>query len=149
MLNKNSNNSMAENLGLGADIIEISRFKRLHSTSPFIKRAFTKREADYCFKFKNAASHLAVTFAGKEAVLKAINSKITIPLSKIEILRDSSGVPHVTLGYEINFKIIISLSHSLKHAIAVALAIPESHNNNIALFNDKLNRIISELKPTK
>jgi len=117
---------------IGADIVDIQRFKNIEYRShrEFYERLFTEREIKYCLSFKNSAEHFAATFAGKEAVYKAISNYININLKDIEIVRED-GVPQVNLTIqesnrqngekpEVNVK--VSLSHSSSHAIAFAVA---------------------------
>jgi len=117
---------------IGADIVDIQRFRRIDykSHKEFYERLFTAREIEYCLSFKNSAEHFAATFAGKEAVYKALSNHININLRDIEIIR-KNGVPQVNLTVKewnrqkeerpkVNVK--VSLSHSSSHAIAFAVA---------------------------
>lgn len=114
-------------LGIGVDIEDISRFKTktLEGDYHFLKRVYTNRELDYCFKDKNFASHLAVRFCAKEAIVKAM-SRIyngVISYNKIEILNHENGSPYVILHIEElkKYKIFISLSHEKDKAIAYVI----------------------------
>lgn len=63
------------NIFLGTDICEIERIKLLHDKygEKFLNKVFTKQEIEYCFSKKSGyASSLAVRFATKEAVSKAL-----------------------------------------------------------------------------
>lgn len=115
---------------IGVDIVEINRFRKMNYTrhKKFYDRNFTPREVKYCLSFEEPAEHFAVTFAGKEAVYKAINQYFNVNLREIEILRDEKGIPHVNLKKSDNskignlqVKIKVSLSHSSSDAIAFAL----------------------------
>jgi len=123
--------------GIGADIVEIARFRGLDypSHKQFYERVFTPREIEYCLSFKSPAPHFAVNFAGKEAVYKAINRFYDVTLHDIEILRDENKVPRVNLRLNHNnetenesqetnlpFEIKVSLSHSSFFAVAFAVA---------------------------
>lgn len=112
---------------IGNDIEDISRFNDLGKTrkSAILNRLFTASELDYCFKRKNKAAHLAVRFAGKEAVVKAL-SKITtenISYKDIEILNSGRGVPCVKINETKlgRFEVKISLSHSKDLALAFVI----------------------------
>ena len=50
-----------ENLGTGVDIESIERFKKYskESNNPFLKKAYTQKELDYCFSKENYFAHLA------------------------------------------------------------------------------------------
>jgi len=61
-----------ENIGIGVDIEDVNRFTKLGGNKAFLKKVFTQNELDYCFSKKVAAPHLAVRYAGKEAVVKAL-----------------------------------------------------------------------------
>jgi holo-[acyl-carrier protein] synthase len=112
-----------DNISVGVDIEQISRFKDLDRVRnfEFLNKIFTEREMDYCFSKKAPAQHLAVRFAAKEAIIKAFNSlgKTKLCLNKIEIIKDINEVPLVRVkGYNIK----ISLSHCKNEAIAFAIA---------------------------
>jgi holo-[acyl-carrier protein] synthase len=120
---------------VGVDMVEVQRFRTLDYSNHknFYHRIFTPREIKYCLSFKNPAQHFAATFAGKEAVYKAINSRINIKPHQIEIMRDGN-VPRVNLmtksceeSEEANgqVKVKVSLSHTSSYAAAFALAMFE------------------------
>ena len=69
---------MIKNLGIGIDIIEVSRFrkKKYEENKNFYKKIFVKSEINYCLKFKNSAERFAGKFALKEALIKSIDKKI-------------------------------------------------------------------------
>jgi holo-[acyl-carrier protein] synthase len=120
------------NVEVGVDLVEIRRFRALDypNHKSFYDRIFTRREIEYCLSFKKPAEHFAVTFAGKEAVYKAINNLINIELQQIEIVRDGNG-PRVNLRMKdcigpdeanAQVKVKVSLSHTSSYAVAFALA---------------------------
>jgi len=115
-----------DDIGLGTDIVEIQRFRNLDSESPFFTRIFTTKELEYCNRFSDSAPHLASTFAGKEAVVKATSSICRLPFDSIEILRTADGAPYVLIHQQYPLKICVSLSYSSSHAVAIALALPHS-----------------------
>ena len=120
------------NIRIGTDIIEISRIKKSieDTDNKFIERVYTNKEIEYCESRKSQKyQHYAVRFAGKEAVFKAISSKLKnkfeIDWKDIEILNDSSGRPYVNiLKSKISEKINIdiSLSHCKEYAVANVIA---------------------------
>lgn len=116
--------------GLGVDIIEIERFLKAlnHHKDKIIKRLFTKKEINYCLKYKNSEIHFAGKFAAKEAVAKALGLGFGSKISflDIEVENDKNRKPFVTLSKKVlkNFKkpkILISISHSKNFAIATAI----------------------------
>jgi holo-[acyl-carrier protein] synthase len=122
-------NPETDSLGIGVDIEEIDRFRRPvdEKDDRFLTRIFCKAELDYCLAHASPYSHLAVRYAGKEAIVKALNQlKIKgVGYSEIEIINDADGVPRVTIRKE-GFKgltVKLSLSHTEKNAIAFALVV--------------------------
>ncbi len=119
--------------GLGVDIVEIARMEAVLRRSPaFGRRAFTEGERAYCDAKVNPATHYALRFAGKEAVLKALGCGFSkgIGPRDVEILNNERGKPFVVLhrraaevaaeaGIE---QIHVSLSYTHTTAIANALA---------------------------
>lgn len=128
-------------LGIGCDIVKISRFAKGTSfLNHLIKKHFTSAEADE-IKAQTAALEepmlvitMATRFAGKEAVSKALGSGFQdgITLKDIEILHDELGCPHVSLynqalnrAYFVSknqqFNMHITLSNEKEFANAVAV----------------------------
>jgi len=118
----------------GIDIIEISRFSQACNRHPRLpERIFTDKELTE-LKGKNMAS-LAVRFAGKEAVLKALGTGLCgLSWHDVEILQNDSGEPIVWLSARAEQiaasrggdNVRISLSHSRDNAIAMAILIQKN-----------------------
>jgi len=111
-------------VGIGVDIIEISRFKRLASrkNSIFLKKIFTQKELKYCFAKKNPAGSLAARFAAKEAVIKATSRFMAISMNEIEIVNNKNNAPIAIIhNKKMKANISVSMSHSKDHAIAFAI----------------------------
>lgn len=112
----------------GVDIIEIDRIKQsIESTDgKFCERVYTENEIKYCESKKSQRyQHYAARFAAKEAVFKAISSKLQdkyeISWKDIEILNDANGRPYVNILNENEKKIEdidVSLSHCKQYAVA-------------------------------
>lgn len=109
---------------VGVDTEEISRFKKYvdDPKNSFIKRIYTEKEIEYCYKDKKSAEHLAVRFCAKESAYKALSGLGVqgISLKDIEIENDANGVPFINF---INKKLDgyaskVSLSHSKTSAVA-------------------------------
>ena len=66
--------------GIGIDIVEICRFKKIkyNSKPSFYKKLFKQNEIDYCLKFKNSHEKFAGKFAVKEALIKSIHEKLEL-----------------------------------------------------------------------
>ena len=115
-------------LGLGTDIIEISRMKKAIEKRQFVQRVFTQNEIAYCdSRGAQRAASYAARFAGKEAVLKAFGTGLRHgSLQDIEILPDALGCPRLQLsGYFARLaeeraiqQFFVSLSHAREYAVA-------------------------------
>ncbi len=134
-------------IAIGTDIVEIDRFRNLSPESPFYERVFSERELAYCRGYPDPTPHLATTFAGKEAVVKATYSNCQINVNRIEILRDEEGAPYVTLHQDCTHDIYVSLSHSSSHAVAVALVVHKSHNTNMDEIRGLLEESVKQILP--
>ena len=114
---------MIKNLGIGIDIIEVSRFRRkkYEENRNFYKKIFVKSEINYCLKFKNSAERFAGKFAIKEAVIKSIPEKIS-PYD-IEIVYVNRK-PRIRLKnlLEKKYNFIVSVSHEKEFAIGIVIA---------------------------
>ena len=114
----------------GVDIIEISRIQKNIDRygEKFLDRIYTKNEIEYCESKKaNKYESYAARFAAKEAIYKAISSKLETECnwSDIEIINDPKGKPHVNLSIKLNGleDMEVSLSHSKEMAMAVCVAV--------------------------
>ena len=78
-------------LGIGVDIENVERFRWLNikNDSRFLNKIYAKEELKYCFSKKNPAPHLAARFAGKEAVIKAMNGISNKKLSVNDIIKSN------------------------------------------------------------
>jgi holo-[acyl-carrier protein] synthase len=135
----------ADDIRIGTDIVEIQRFRDLSPDSAFFKRVFSENERKYCDGFSDPSPHYAATFAGKEAIVKAISSFCNLPMDTIEILRKESGAPYVSLQEDWQFTIRISLSHSSQYAVAVALAFVQSVTDQKhiqGILDDKIKELL-------
>ena len=88
-------------IGIGVDIVEISRMKSIleQHGERFISRVFTENEKEYSMSTANAAERFAGRFAAKEAVIKAlgVGKNTGITWHDIETVRVASGKPSVRL----------------------------------------------------
>lgn len=119
-------------VGVGTDIIEISRIKKqIEDNESFVKKIFTQHEIDYCEQFKSKAQNYAVRFAAKEAFLKAIGKgwRDGLAFDQVEVVNDELGKPDIKVTgkaadvvKELKVKNIqVSLSHSHENAIAFVI----------------------------
>ena len=118
---------------LGIDIIEIQRVRQVFLTwgDRFLCRIYTAREMAL---YGNRIESLAVRFAGKEAVFKALSQPgLYFSWQDVEILSEVNGRPKVKLYggalkrvNELGLDSLeISLSHSRENAVAMVIGISE------------------------
>jgi len=111
---------------IGLDMIEIARIEEAMGRwgERFLHRIYTEGELRIC---RNRAPALAVRFAAKEAVMKALGTGIKgVGWRDIEVLSNPDGKPLVYLhggaqkkAEELGLgELAISLSHSRDYAIA-------------------------------
>lgn len=114
-------------IGVGVDIENISRFANLNLIKDkiLLNKIFTPEELKYCYLGEKAAPHLAVRFAAKESIIKALTSAgLKCPCyHEIEIYNNKFKVPEVRFSKGIlnNIKIKVSLSHCQDKAIAFTI----------------------------
>ncbi|MBU2573159.1 MAG: holo-ACP synthase [Elusimicrobia bacterium] len=111
--------------GIGIDIIEVARIRKIFGKHPAsLKRFFTPEETRYCLKSRNKYERIAARFAAKEAVIKALDIK-NLRLKDIPVSKAETGRPGVVLagaGFK-NTRIMLSLTHTAAYACAVAVAL--------------------------
>lgn len=107
--------------GLGMDIVEVARIKRLSANPRFLKKVFTSAELAYSIKSAVRYERLAARFAVKEAVIKALD-ETALPLKDIEVSNSGSGRPAVTVKGRPSLKLMVSISHTKSYACASVIA---------------------------
>ena len=114
---------MLDKLGIGIDIIKISRFKNKSylSNKNFYKKIFCDSEIKYCLKYKNHASHFSGKFAVKEALIKSINEKISL-CEIITSYKNSKPVVKIKSSLDKKYNFIISITHENDFAVAVVIS---------------------------
>lgn len=121
-------------VGLGVDIVEISRMKKILARTPrFSKKIFSEAEQKYCDSKPTPEIHYATRFAAKEAVLKALGTGFSegIKPRDIEVVRNAKGKPSVALSGRAKeiadsygvLELPLSLSYTHQDAVACAMAI--------------------------
>ncbi|MEK6544655.1 MAG: holo-ACP synthase [Elusimicrobiota bacterium] len=112
---------MTKIIGTGVDIVEIRRIREMAKKNPrFLKRVFSAEEVAYAYKGLKWAERLAVRFAAKEAVWKALGHD-DVALSSIAVTRMASGKPTIDLSrlkVPKNWVAEVALSHCDEYAIA-------------------------------
>ncbi|MBI3614965.1 MAG: holo-ACP synthase [Candidatus Omnitrophica bacterium] len=118
-------------VGTGVDLVEVPRFHQAVQRwgAVFLNRIFTPSELEYARGRKTAAQHLAVRFAAKEAVVKALGAPKGLGLEwhDLEISRTPAGQPkvvfHRSMRRWVGLEVHLSMTHTAEHAIATALVV--------------------------
>ncbi len=117
-------------VGLGIDVVEISRIKEMEERwgARFIERVFTKEEIAYCSAKANRAESYAVRFAAKEAFAKALGTGWdgNFQWKDFSVNTEPGGKPSAVLSTSMqkklqNNNVHLSLSHSDQYATAVVI----------------------------
>lgn len=109
-------------IGLGTDIIEISRIAKVNKENRLARRILSEEELERYFKFnseKRKITYLAGRFAVKEAYSKALGTGIgeTISFKEINCTNDRCGKPSLTNAPNAH----VSISHSEDYAVATVI----------------------------
>ena len=111
--------------GIGIDLCEIARMQRLLDENRSLRRMITEEEEAYIRgKHATAAQTMAGLFAAKEAVLKALGTGLSIPLTDIVITHTALGQPVAALtgkAAEMGGHIHLSITHEGGMAAAFAV----------------------------
>lgn len=150
----------AGTVGLGVDIVEVARMKQILKRSPgFAKRVFSEDECAYCDSTANPATHYALRFAAKEAVVKALGTGFSqgIGVRDIEVRRLPSGRPAVRLSGKAREvadrlgvrEMPLSLSYTHSDAVACAMAITRTSDEAAAARKDPMEELTRQFKETR
>lgn len=159
----NQNIDKSKTVGLGVDIVDISRMRDILEKTPnFIEHTYTSVEAEYCQKSSRFVEHYATHFAAKEAVLKALGCGFSEGVSPkdVEVLHDIKGKPYVELHGRVNgiakeLKIKdlpISLSFTNTEAVGFAIALTEEsafENEVLTKSKDPMAELTKKFKEAK
>ena len=115
--------------GIGIDIIEVARVKRLLERNPEFKdRVYSQAEIDYCESKADPGMSYAVRFAAKEAFMKALGTgwNHEVAFKDIETVNRPDGSPEMVIHDNTRkamekrhiSNIHISLSHEKDYAVA-------------------------------
>jgi len=120
-------------VGIGVDIVEIRRLRQAlaRQGERFMHRVYTPEEQDFCRRRQDPAPFLAVRFAAKEALFKAIGTGWArgVTWLDVEVRRTEGEAPRLVLrgkAREISDRLgarslHVSLSHSSDYAVAVVI----------------------------
>lgn len=125
-------------VGLGVDVIEVERIRRMMAEHPgrFIDRTYTEAEVAWAERERRQAEVYAGRFAAKEAVMKALGTGLRrgVAFREIEILQHPTGEPYVVLhGRTAEVarergiaRLWVSISHIESMAVASAVGVDEA-----------------------
>ena len=121
-------------LGIGVDIVENKRIRKLVSNKNFIMRTFGLKEITNSKKITDRTNYFAKRFAAKESLVKAIGSGIRdgINFKDIEILNNRFGKPSYLINKKIknfvkkkldlkNFELFLSITDEKDYSVAFTL----------------------------
>ena len=120
--------------GIGVDIVENNRFKKLIKKKIFINRIFSQKELNIFKNKKNKILYLSKRFSAKEAFVKSLGTgfRYNLCFRDISILNDKKGKPYFLFNkrikdilkkkYKLNrFKAHLSLSDEIKHSVSYVI----------------------------
>ena len=121
-------------VGIGVDIIDNKRFKKLIRDKKFINRIFSKKEISASKKKLNKINFFSNRFAAKESFAKALGTGFRNKLNfkDIEIVNDNLGKPFYLINNKIkqiikknkkiaNFELFLSISDEKDYSVAFTI----------------------------
>jgi holo-[acyl-carrier protein] synthase len=118
--------------GIGVDAVDVARFRRVMARRPgIVHRLFTDTERAYAETSRDPGPRLAVRFAAKEAVLKALGVGVgAAGFRDVEVTRADNGAPGLVLSGRAEALSVgrgvrrwhVSLTHTDTVAVATVVA---------------------------
>jgi holo-[acyl-carrier protein] synthase len=121
-------------VGIGVDIVDNKRFKKLIKDKKFINRIFSKKEISASKKKLNKIIFFSNRFAAKESFAKALGTGFRNKLNfkDIEIVNDNLGKPFYLINNKIkqiikknkkiaNFELFLSISDEKDYSVAFTI----------------------------
>jgi holo-[acyl-carrier protein] synthase len=121
-------------VGIGVDIIDNKRFKKLIKDKKFINRIFSKKEISASKKKLNKINFFSNRFAAKESFAKALGTgfRNNLNFKDIEIVNDNLGKPFYLINNKIkqiikknkkiaNFELFLSISDEKDYSVAFTI----------------------------
>ena len=121
-------------IGIGVDIVNNNRLKKLIKNKNFIKRIFTNYEQKSSNPLRNKVNYYSKRFAAKEAFSKATGLGISknLHFKNIEIKKDKKGRPSIYIAKPTSkylkkkfkvksFKTNLSISDEKNYSIAYVI----------------------------
>ncbi len=83
--------------GIGIDIVKIQRMKDASEKwgKKFFEKILSDYEISYCYERRDPYPSLAVRFAAKEALIKAIGAEIAVNMKDVEVVNNEKGRPTI------------------------------------------------------
>ncbi len=120
--------------GIGVDIINNERFKKLIKKKKFVNRILSLKELKIFKNKTNKILYLSKRFSAKEAFVKSvgIGFRDNLCFTDISVLNDKKGKPYFLFNKEIknllkkkyklnSFKAHLSLSDEKKHSVSYVI----------------------------
>ena len=121
-------------IGVGVDIVDNTRIKKLIRNKKFILRIFSKKEISLSKKIDDKINYFSKRFAAKESLSKALGTGFRKGLNfkDISIINDKYGKPKFKLNNKVKklicskfnikrFNISLSLADEKKYSIAFSV----------------------------
>ena len=121
-------------VGIGVDIVDNKRFKKLIKDNKFINRIFSKKEIFASKKTLNKINFFSKRFAAKESFAKALGTgfRNNLNFKDIEIVNDNLGKPFYLINNKIkqiikknkkiaNFELFLSISDEKDYSVAFTI----------------------------
>ena len=120
--------------GVGVDIVDNERIKKIIRNKKFISRVFSIKEINQSKKIKNKTNYFSKRFAAKESLSKAIGLgfRKNLNFKDISVVNDKYGKPYYELKNNVKkliyskfkvkkIKISLSLADEKKYSIAFSV----------------------------
>lgn len=118
-------------LGVGIDIVDLDRIRKVKQMERFLSFYFVEEEISESNRARNIVEWAGSRIAVKEAVIKACPQKLYYHDIIVSKKDKKPTVSFVKLGNKTpEYKAFVSLSHEFKHAIAYAIIVANKHGSN-------------------
>ena len=129
---------MSAFVGIGCDLVKVSRIQRLHMLygERFLARAFNEREIEHFRSLrandKRATEYLAARWAVKESLYKAIGGRWRLRFPDVYVARNERGTPQLVCEGD--------TAHRLSELGVGAMHVSITHETDYALAHVMLER---------
>ncbi|MBI4824417.1 MAG: holo-ACP synthase [Nitrospirae bacterium] len=117
--------------GIGIDLVKIQRLKEVVEKwdRRFLEKVYTDSEIAYSYEKKDPYLSLAVRFAAKEALIKAIGFEMPVSPKDIEVVNLTGGKPSLKISGKLKRffdekgirNAHLSLSHEKEYGVACVI----------------------------